>query len=392
MRSAALLAFTLLLTLGLPAGAVIGAIDNVPAATLLLPYFEVDLKDPQGVNTLFSINNAAATPVLAKVVLWSDQGVAVADFNVYLTGYDVQTISLRDILVQGNLPVTNPVGFPTCTGHLPYVNPAISSADLAHYQAWLTGAVSPATGTCAGSDVGDGHARGYATVDTVNACNVLFPGAQLYPTTLTHQNVLWGDWLLADRSKDIAHGDMLVHIESCPACLAPGDHTFYGSYYGGLPLDGREPLPTTWAARYVNGGGFSGGTDLIVWREVNRPSFAYPCKQEGPSNWYPLEAAQILAFDETGLHVDPDSCGLADPGCDQDVLIPNTTQRIHVAPALETPYSFGWLYLSLQHPIPAYGDNAAQSWVIVLMNADSMGAGFDVLQLDNANAPAVPLP
>ena len=31
-----------------PANAVIGTIDNVPAATLLLPYFEVDLANPNG--------------------------------------------------------------------------------------------------------------------------------------------------------------------------------------------------------------------------------------------------------------------------------------------------------------------------------------------------------
>src|SRR4051812_12198127 len=89
-----------------PAAAVIGTIDDVPAATLLLPYFEVDLNDPLGTNTLFSINNASATAVLAHVVIWSDLSVPVLDFNIYLTGYDVQTVNLRDILVGGKLPRT----------------------------------------------------------------------------------------------------------------------------------------------------------------------------------------------------------------------------------------------------------------------------------------------
>ena len=39
---------------------------NRPGATLLLPYFEVDLDHPAGVTTLFSINNASATAVLAQ--------------------------------------------------------------------------------------------------------------------------------------------------------------------------------------------------------------------------------------------------------------------------------------------------------------------------------------
>jgi len=33
--------------------------------------------------------------VLAHVAIWSDLAVPVFNFNVYLTGYDVQTINLR---------------------------------------------------------------------------------------------------------------------------------------------------------------------------------------------------------------------------------------------------------------------------------------------------------
>src|ERR1700694_5920546 len=90
-----------LLALGGQAVAVICTIDAEPAATLLLPYFEVDLNNPNGLTTLFSVNNASATAVLAHVVVYSDLSVPVLDFNIYLTGYDVQTINLRDILVNG---------------------------------------------------------------------------------------------------------------------------------------------------------------------------------------------------------------------------------------------------------------------------------------------------
>ncbi|MBP9144591.1 MAG: hypothetical protein KBI44_08920, partial [Thermoanaerobaculia bacterium] len=62
-----LLVACLLAVLAAPAFAVIGTVDDVPAATLLLPYFEVDLADPSGVTTLMSINNASATAVLAHV-------------------------------------------------------------------------------------------------------------------------------------------------------------------------------------------------------------------------------------------------------------------------------------------------------------------------------------
>src|SRR5215510_11680777 len=80
-----------------PARAVIGTIDDVPAATLLLPYFEVDLDNPSGVTTLFSINNASASATLAHVVIWSTWSIPVIDWDVYLTGFDIQTINMRDI-------------------------------------------------------------------------------------------------------------------------------------------------------------------------------------------------------------------------------------------------------------------------------------------------------
>ena len=105
-KTAVCLALLGLLALGGQALAVICTIDDVPAATLLLPYFEVDLSNPNGLTTLFSVNNASATAILAHVVVWSDLSVPVLDFDLYLTGYDVQTISLRDIFLSGIVPTT----------------------------------------------------------------------------------------------------------------------------------------------------------------------------------------------------------------------------------------------------------------------------------------------
>src|ERR1700719_2018972 len=139
-KTALSLALMGLLALGGQAVATICTIDAVPAATLLLPYFEVDLNNPNGLTTLFSVNNASATAVLVHVVMWSDLAVPVLDFNVYLTGYDVQSVNLRDIIVNGNLPQTASTGqdpndtispkgsfsqdinFATCMGQLPPPN------------------------------------------------------------------------------------------------------------------------------------------------------------------------------------------------------------------------------------------------------------------------------
>ncbi len=93
-----------------PASAAVCNLDVEPAATLLLPYFEVDLGNPNGLTTLFSVNNSSAMAVLAHVTIWSDLSVPILAFNLYLTGYDVQTINLRDIVISGVLPQTAPAG------------------------------------------------------------------------------------------------------------------------------------------------------------------------------------------------------------------------------------------------------------------------------------------
>jgi hypothetical protein len=351
----------------------------------------------------------------------------VLDFDVYLTGYDVQTISLRDIFVNGNLPRTasaaqdtagdtiSPQGpasdddpFPNCTS-LPYPPGFVSTSFRSHLQAWLQGKPSTApnlTTQCAGSKQLDNILRGYVTVDTVNDCNVFFPTATdwlQYSPFLTFQNVLWGDYFYTNSAQNFAQGETLVHIEACPTCFGPGDHTFYGRYNGAGTVgihDEREALPTTTAARFLNGGDFTGGTDFLVWREANSTSAAYSCTLLGPGSWFPLEATQIVIFDEQEQPVTADDCPSGDPTCEQEILIPNEANRIDVAADLLAPFSFGWVYLNLQHDnlgfLAIYGDSFAQSWNTAVMDADGrFSVGLDAVQLDNANTPntiIIPVP
>lgn len=67
-RLSAVIAVTVLVLLGIAATATaattsVCALDDPPGATLLLPYFEVDLDHADGPTTLFSVNNASATAV-----------------------------------------------------------------------------------------------------------------------------------------------------------------------------------------------------------------------------------------------------------------------------------------------------------------------------------------
>ncbi len=81
------------------------AFDAVPAATLLFPFVQYDyVTDGAAGTTLFSITNVSSEAQVVHITLWTDYSVAILDFNLLLTGYDVQTFNIRDILADGVLP------------------------------------------------------------------------------------------------------------------------------------------------------------------------------------------------------------------------------------------------------------------------------------------------
>ena len=102
------LAGVLALGLGSAAFAVECALDVVPASTLLFPFVSYDYEqgaiDESGQNTLFAITNVSSEAQIVHITVWTDFSIAILDFNLTLTGYDVQTISIRDILRDGVLP------------------------------------------------------------------------------------------------------------------------------------------------------------------------------------------------------------------------------------------------------------------------------------------------
>src|SRR5436853_5756086 len=68
-------------------------ISVAPAATLLLPYFEVETAT-RSVCTIFTITNVSRFPQIAHVTGWTDLSFPVLDLTVFLTSYDVQPLSL----------------------------------------------------------------------------------------------------------------------------------------------------------------------------------------------------------------------------------------------------------------------------------------------------------
>jgi hypothetical protein len=422
-------------------------LDEVPAATLLLPYFEVDLgADPgAGVNTVFTINNALPNPALARVILWSDWSQPVLGFDIFLTGYDAQTVDLYEILAQGVFPVTadeqsdqgqadgratdptsscdgtvdscSPHGthpewdgsFPqtaamaslSCLDIFPFfVNPLLQGSLLEMFQDKLLG--QPVEGLCYGTDHGDSIARGYVTIDNVEACSLIFPFEAGYftdgvdPGIASHVNQLWGDWSFLDPNNALTLAvDPLVHIEASDSfdgsSTATGA-TFYGRYTqatGGL--DGREPLPNVWGFSYQDLGP-GRVTDLVVWRDstANNQNFedGFPCGS-GPGtgpDWNPLGQERVVCFDQAEEMVEL---------CTDASCFPLESQRLEFGGGeLDVPWSAGWCYLETNIAddgitgdvdFPSSGGTVAQSWVgATLRSAGIVSGGYSSVALGSS--------
>jgi len=431
-RLVVLFVLAVLPVLSAPAMANFCTIDQVPGATLLLPYFQVDLSSSTGVDTLFSINNASAAPEVVHVTLWTDESIPTIDFDIFLTGYDVQTINLRDIF-NGNLPVTavadidandtispnydHPVQygtwdsasgqFPGCNNLQPLGSPALSSTYVALIQQAHTGqAVDFYGGNCAAQDFGDNIARGYITADVVTDCNLLFPGDPAYQSTYlvtgAAANVIWGDYFYVDPANNFAQGEDLVSIESDSQLAVPGNFTFYGRYNAWTGLDAREPLATTFATRYLEQSGPFDGTQLAVWRDsldtYTNDANGFTCGSA--AEWYPLSQDQVVAFDEqenaTELCNKQVSSNVSPPPpVERQYCFPAETQLLDVqtgngiADAINPPYDFGWLFLNLNQPVYSgttiTGYNLAQAWVTTIMHASGLySVGMNAIQLDTA--------
>lgn len=399
-----------LLTPGGPASAEMCTVDVVPAASLLLPYFEVDWIQPsgEGKTTLFSVNNASPEPALVHIIVWTNWGAPVIDIDFFLTGYDVVVFNLWNVF-NGVVPLTadeqsdptdtiSPAGrpewdgsFPNCDLFFPFlVNPVITGTALDRLTNGGSGLpVTSLGGACLGEPCA-ADACGYLTVDNVSACSlILDPSTAGYFVNgglgiARNVNQLWGDYFVLDASNGFMTTQPLIHIEADPAfnaTSAPSNYTFYGRFTqsaGGS--DNREPLGTAWGVRYLNAGAFTGGTDFVVWRDPTTShagGSGFTCGV-GP-DWKPLSQTQVLCFDEAETAIE--ICLPDDPAC-----FPLATQKLRSGGVeLNVPFDFGWCHLDLNIPDDTISDDVdfpasppgdvAQSWVGAVHSALGLYAG-----------------
>jgi hypothetical protein len=219
------------------------AAQNVPSSDLLLPYFEVDGASPGGLTTLFAVGNATEKPVDVLATVYTNWGIPILDVPFTLQSREVRTVNLRDWFRTGGNPAKT-----------------LSANDLKHLAAAASGRPSPKDNLYYSTEIRPDLLVGYVVVRTQG----------------TRPDALWGDWFNVDVSGNLARGDVLANIDRSTGC--PG-------------------LCQRHLVRYLTGGGFDGGTEVIVWRQTT----GKPSANAGAG---PKMQADATAFDEPGLPIE----------------------------------------------------------------------------------------
>ena len=388
-------------------------IAQQPAATLLLPYFEVDLASTN-LTTIFSVTNVTPQPQIANVTIWTDWGYPVANLPIVLTGYDVQPINLYDLLVRGifgapgGTSSSTPVPLSPTLGSQPAANTAnphflanagsacgqlpgtLPASVLADLQSILTTGKTgnPLTNACAATQVGAAHphAIGYITIDVVATCAAKTPASpDYYGSTLLFDNVFTGDYQIVSTATghQYALGGPMVHIRAIPEGGAAGSllatplpYTFYDRLTQAAATrsaDRRQPLPSTFAARWIQGGPGGFSTSYRIWREAVTGGNA-TCADYASNAHIPT--ADFVRFDEHE-NATIESCALLSGCIGSPFPSLPATSTIADMPSTLPPFTTattdagGWLYFNLNDgSSPSYGGaRHSQNWVIVSMFA-----------------------
>ena len=404
-----------LLAMALSAGAATRNNDDscdiavMPAATLLLPWFEVDLDDIFGETTIFTITNVTNADAIARVTLWTDRAYPVFTFNVYLTGYDAQAINLYDVIERGIIapyPWTDTVGTGTEINRredFSVPNPGLSLAACGRLPGQLDDAAisrmqaafleGNIPGGCDGIGGAHDNAVGYATIDVVANCSALTPNDAAYWTNdIRYDNVLFGDYQQFNSRLNVAQGGPLVHIRAIPEGGTQQDRrgsgdagfprTFYARYQSSLNprLDARQPLPSQFAVRWSEGGETEFETSLTIWRE-GRAGIGATCRDYALDDG--LAVREIAVFDEEENAA----------GSRGGRYLFGATSRTRVDdadsyPQLANGADAGWMYVNLDRS--ARDDFASQGWIVSSMRAGRRYAtDIDAVALGNGcSAPA----
>ncbi|MEM1206161.1 MAG: hypothetical protein AAGN66_23220 [Acidobacteriota bacterium] len=274
--------------------------------------------------------------------------------------------------------------FQDCQNFFPFFNKPViqGTANERRVNGHTGKPVASAGGQCLAADLDDNIARGYVTIDDAVRCSIEVPPEPGYfggnfPVA-SDDNQLWGEVVYIEPGNFEMSAMPLVHLEADPEINAgaPWAYTFYGRYtrYEGGE-DHREPLATSWAFHFNEGGPFTGGTDLVAWRDSgsdlqNPFGTTFACGNgagTGPG-WWPLEEYRIRCFNESESFVE-----VCD-GSGGRACLPLETQKVPMS-SLGAPWSFGWCEVDFEGGFPQLGGPRPQSFVAAFHSAAGLFAG-----------------
>jgi hypothetical protein len=318
----------------------------------------------------------------------------VFSFNIFLTGYDVQSISLTDLLGRGEVAAGGAE-----VGQRSAANDANALLDVAgcdaiprdippsilqELRSALTAGVHAHCGIA--RPVGGKHERavGSITIDVVDRCEPALPTEARYYDHLLYDNVLTGDSQQVDGHNNFAQGSPMVHIRAVPEggrrhqAGTSFPRTFYSRFQSGGTSDRRQPLPSAFAARWISGGSAAFETTFKIWREgVTAGDADRSVAANGQ-----MVVSGLVRFDE-------DENAVAGEGI--AVTLPSTSRPLAssgIFPPNPGGAVAGWMYMNLHNE---ESEIASQNWVIVSMAAEGRySLDFDVPALANGCTPVAP--
>ena len=269
----------------------------------------------------------------------------------------------------------------------------------------------------------------FRSIDVVANCTNLLPtNPSYYTTDLLFDNVLIGDYQQLGGSPSgtgaasvlDAAGNPMVHIRAVPEGGGAGanvptglPYTFYDRYTPAATrtFDRRQPLPSTFAVRYIQGGTGAFATNYTIWREgLTGPGASCASHINNAS----IALGEFIRFDE---HENPTAftfspiCVPCGPSAPTLPVASSTNTTSSAFPFLVGKDVGGWMYMNLNNGgSPKYSvtnhaggtttstptvfgtPRASQNWVTATMfgnaGGNRMTAEFDAAPLGNGCTPA----
>jgi hypothetical protein len=291
-----------------PASAITCTIDHKPAATLLVPYFQVAVSaatatPPQVIgtasgldfaDTFMTVLNASAAPELAHVTVWNRRSLPVLDFNIALTGFDTISWSMAQVL-SGNLP-NNPsydanachdsfgpthfVKFPgSASGNDGSASTQYSNPVFTGFAFQLAGELDGTDDCLVGGEtslsVDPDVLSGYVTIDMVNYCTFDNPNDPNYyeANAIGFENALWGDYVFQSGRAVPTYGQPMIALEAdvaavdntaaVPAIVVAGKKGASKNIYFPIPTPPVAGTATTSTQQDLNGWLLAADSDVL---------------------------------------------------------------------------------------------------------------------------------